>query len=236
LQFECVEPWNRWRQHFDGVLLAGAFAELDKGLLPLGTYVPAAVELEWQPGGPIWNLGEDMQKQAWGHSHYNQLGGLVGRVSYRGETVDFDGVGIRDHTRGPRDFRKFGWHCWHHGVFPGGRGFMVIDAVADGGNHMRRAIVREAGELTEAEIVESGALRSREDGYRDYEIQLGGHAPIAAHVLHNNPMGFALDNEITYGYDPAISTHTLFEGFTRFTWEGEAGYGLTERSLRHRSL
>jgi hypothetical protein len=232
LRFECVEPFNAWRQHFDGVLVRGSFDQLDRGLLPLGLYVPAVVELEWRPLAPIWDMGAEMRKQAWGHSHYNQLGGLVGTVRYEEVEVDFDGVGIRDHTRGPRDFRKFFWHCWHHGIWPDGRGFMVVNSAAEGG-HLRRAMVLSEGEITDVEIVSSGALQSRQDAYHDYEIRFEGHEPIRAHILHNNSMGFAADNEVTFGHDLAVSTHHLFEGFTRFEWEGAVGYGLTERSLRH---
>jgi hypothetical protein len=233
LTFECVEPWNRWRQNFDGVLVRSDFEKLDRGLLELGIYVPAALQLEWRPLAPIFEMGTEMQKQAWGHTHYNQLGRLVGSVRCEDKEVDFDGVGVRDHTRGPRDFRKFVWHCWHHGVFEDGRGFMVVDAMADGDNRLERAMVLSDGEITEVGIIESGALSSREDGYRDYEIRFEGQEPIKAHVLHNNPMGFAADNEITYGHDPEVSTHHLFEGFTRFKWDGVVGHGLTERSLRH---
>jgi hypothetical protein len=111
---------------------------------------------------------------------------------------------------------------------------MVVDSLADPDNRLERAMVLEHGEITEVGIIDSGALSSREDGYRDYEICFEGQEPIKAHILHNNPMGFAADNEVTYGHDPDVSTHHLFEGFTRFEWDGVVGHGLTERSLRHR--
>lgn len=232
LSFECVEPWNRWRTRFSGALVRSSFAELDRGLFTDGIHIAAQLELEWRAVSPIWDMGAEMQRQAWGHIHYEQLGHYVGTVRYGDKEVEFNGVGIRDHTRGPRNWTLLHRHCWLHGLAPEGRGFMVCDVEVEG-HHLRRAAVLADGELEEADLVGSPRLDSREDGYKGYEIHLAGHPPIKATILHNNPMGFAAENEITYGFDPAVSSHTLFEGFSRFEWDGLEGFGLTERTLRH---
>jgi hypothetical protein len=233
LSFECLEPWNAWAVRFDGVLVRSSFDRLVCGLFTDGLHIPAAVDVQWRPFSPIWDMGAEMRRQSWGHIHYEQLGRLVGVVRVEDREVGFNGVGIRDHTRGPRDWTQLRRHCWLHGVFPGDRGFMVCDVEVEG-HHLRRATVVADGLLHEAELVGSPCLQAREDGQHGYQIDLEGHPPIRAEILHNNAMGFADHNEVTFGFDPAVSSHTLFEGFTRFSWGDATGYGLTERTLRHR--
>jgi hypothetical protein len=36
------------------------------------------------------------------------------------------------------------------------------------------------------------------------------------------------------GYDPAVVETANFEAFTKFTWDGEVGHGLTQRSVKER--
>jgi hypothetical protein len=76
-------------------------------------------------------------------------------------------------------------------------------------------------------------LSSRAECSDPYILELGEHR-ISAEILHLLPNGFEGPNDICLGYDPAITTTANFEAMSRFEWDGEVGYGLTERSLRPR--
>ena len=74
-------------------------------------------------------------------------------------------------------------------------------------------------------------LTSRADGGDPYELDFG-EPRIGTEILHLLPNGFEGPNDICLGYDPTVTTAANFEGFSRFEWDGEVGYGLTERSVR----
>lgn len=232
LSYTCEEPWNRWTTRLDGAAVRATEAQLDGAVMGDAVHEPVAYELDWRAAGPVLELGEAMQGQSWGNVHYEQLCGVRGTVRHSGTEVAFDGVGIRDHTRGPRDFGAVLRHVWANAVFPSGRGFILIDVEVEG-HRLSRAVLLEDGVLRAAEVRGAPFLTSHADGSASYEMQLGD-ARITAEILHNMPYGFAGCNDVVLGYDPAVVTHSLFEGFTRFTWDGETGHGLTERTLRER--
>jgi hypothetical protein len=231
LSFSCIEPWNEWRVQFDGCLVRTTFNRLDRAFLSEGEFIPAVVDLEWHPISPVWDISRDMERQSWGDIHHEQLGGLSGTVSYEGHEVAFSGVGLRDHTRGPRSWRPFVRHCWLHGVFGNDSGFMVANMELDD-HHLQRAAVFENGRIVEVDLPRAPQLTTRRDGSSAYQLAFTGYQPIEAEILHNNVLAMATDNDILLGFDGDVVSHSAFEGFTRFTWGDKVGYGLTERSLR----
>ena len=230
LSYECVEPWNRWRSQRDGAAIRTTAKELDTGMLFDRAHERAAFDLTWDGASPIWDWGEVEDAHGWGKLHYEQLCGVRGTVTVGGQEIPFSGTGLRDHTRGPRDFRVVAAHLWSWASFPSGRGFVVLHVVVDGAV-LTRAVTLEDGVLVPRTLHNSPVLRSRAESTDPYVLELDGHR-IGAEVLHLLPNGFEGPNDICLGYDPAVTTTANFEGFSRFEWDGEVGYGLTERSVR----
>jgi hypothetical protein len=235
MEFVCEDPWNRWTSRFHGAAIPTDRASLGDSLVTDVVKTGLSFDLSWEAHSPIWEMGEEMRKQSWGHLHYEQLCRVTGRVAYGDTELVLDGHGLRDHTRGPRDFGPVERHCWIYGVFPSGRGFVLLDVTA--GPRMSRAMVLgEDGSMVEAKVRTAPLLASRAGGDDSYTLDFdweSGSAHIEAEILANCPCAFGLPSEVLFGYDPAHTSHALFEGMARLTWDGEEGYGLTERTVRN---
>ena len=230
LSYECVEPWKEWRSRRDGAAIRTTVKELDSGTLFDRAHERVAFDLTWHGHGPVWDWGEVEDAHSWGKLHYEQLVTVRGTVTVAGLETPFAGSGIRDHTCGPRDFTLVDSHIWCWASFPSGRGFMVL-GVNVAGQSLTRSVTVEKGELIQRTLGNMPVLTSRSQGGDPYALDFGEHR-IEAEILHLLPNGFDGPNDICLGYDPAVTTTANFEGFSRFEWDGEVGYGLTERSLR----
>jgi hypothetical protein len=230
LAYECVEPWNRWRSRRDGAAIRTTAKDLDAGMLFDRAHERVAFDLTWDGNSPIWDWGEVEDAHGWGKLHYEQLCDVSGTVTVAGEEIAFSGTGLRDHTRGPRDFTVVASHIWSWASFPSGRGFIVLQVVVDQGA-LTRAVTVEDGVIIPRTLQNSPVISSRAEATDPYSIDFGEHR-IDAEILHLLPNGFEGPNDICLGYDPAVTKTANFEGFSRFEWDGEVGYGLSERSVR----
>jgi hypothetical protein len=217
-----------------GAAVLAARERLARSFASDGLHVPLSLELEYEGAGPVWDMSPSMGAQSWGEIHYEQLCRVRGTIRYGEVEIPFDGGGVRDHTRGARDFTPLGRYAWVHSVFPSGRGFiaMVVEA---GEHHLSQATVLQDGRLHEAQIHRAPLLRNVDAADEPYGFQLtwdGGSATIAAEVLRTVPCGLIVPNEFAAGCDMGVVSHPLFEGSTRYTWDGEDGYGMTERLMR----
>jgi hypothetical protein len=110
-----------------------------------------AFDLTWDGTSPVWDWGEVEDAHGWGKLHYEQLARVRGTVSVGGVEMPFDGTGLRDHTRGPRDFTVVVSHIWSWASFPSGRGFMVLQVNVEG-QSLTRAVTLEDGRLVERRL------------------------------------------------------------------------------------
>ena len=240
LHFEMIEPWNRGATRFDGAVIRVSRDQADGGAVGEGVHFGLRMDLDWRGLGPLWAMGQtDTEDQTWGNTRYEQFCAVTGTVEFEDQRLDFEGTALRDHTRGARDLTPLSRHSCFNCVFPeSGRAFHALLVDIDGSEPMRRAAVLEDGELVEAEIShDTSLLESREQGDDPFELGLawpGGSATIEAELVGNFPLAWGGFNEFVMGFDPEASYAVMFEGFSKYRWDGEEGYGLTERSLRHR--
>jgi hypothetical protein len=230
LFYECVEPWKLWRSRRDGAAIRTTVKDLEAGLLSDRAHERVAFNLRWEGISPVWDWGEVDAAAGFGKLHYEQLTRVRGTVTVGGQEIAFNGTGLRDHTRGPRDFSVVRNHIWAWASFPSGRGFMLLQVNVDGGS-VTRAVTLDGGRLVEQTLANQPVLSSLAQSGDSYVLELGD-LRISAELLHLHPNSFDGPTDICLGFDPAVSTTALFEAFSRFEWDGEVGYGLTERSLR----
>lgn len=176
-----------------------------------------------------------MTTQAWGRIHHSQLCRVTGWIEHGGRRVAFSGNGIRDHTVGPRDFTSLARHCWISGLSPHGRGFLLLSMES---SHsvapLNLGFVLEDGQLHDAEPIAIPYMRklAERDSCEPLVLRYsGGEARISVELLHSLSLGLMRPNELTIGCDPDAATNLVVEGHSRFEWDGEELYGLTERSL-----
>ena len=91
------------------------------------------------------------------------------------------------------------------------------------------AVLLEDGELRPVAFDGGPLIDSHADGPAPYTLYLGEHT-IAAEVVQSAPLALAGANDLVLGFDPEQSHHTIWECMTEFDWNGERGWGLTERS------
>jgi len=237
LSLSCEEAWQRWTMRFIGAVCDVSGDELRAGALTDQAHHVATIEMGWTAMAPVWDLGAEMQTQTWTQTHYEQACRVSGVIQLGGESIKLTGTGIRDHSRGPRDFGTVHDHWWLNGQFPDGRSFALLEVTGHTSDShlLRRAYVSDGPDtLREAEVVSlesemtsDGPVRHRavlRDGERTHTIE--------GRVGQKMPFGMGEPNELIFGSTLKPPTVLrLWEGQTEFIWDGQVGHGLTERSL-----
>jgi hypothetical protein len=237
LTMHCETPWTRWTKRFRGAGRVIPKGSLMSGPATDGIHVAATLDLTYVAMSPPWDLGAGQRDQVWASAHYEQACRVSGVVGFDGAEIPFDGTGLRDHSWGPRDLSAMGRHVWLHGQFPDGRSFMAL-AVRKKTEDLSlvHAVVADRHDVQVVEVI--GTLPfafSLEEACSDYSIRLAtprGDAVITAEILQVAPLTFAGPNDMVLGVDRGPNTtHVSVEAQTRFCWDGEIGYGLSERSV-----
>lgn len=235
--FRCLDPGRAWQVTLEGLTWETTAEALRNGPFHDGPWTRTGIELSFEAAMPPWMLRGDDLEHAQEHLHYEQLGRVGGTVRVGEQTWDFDGTGHRDHSRGPRDFRAIRDHAWVNCLFPGGRAFALYKMrLADGSGSVAVACVYDGAALRPATVTSMPLLAESSDHDR-YQLVLdldGRIERIDAEI--QRPVGtvsYVTPNHMTIGAssDPQACMVVQERG-TRFTWDGEIGYGHTQRSTQ----
>jgi hypothetical protein len=237
LRFAIGTPWREKRVRYRGAGQLVTGDVLRATGMPDGIHIGLEAELTFRGHGPAFDLG-NIDDAPVGHAHYEQHGHVSGHITYGSTTVTIEGTGFRDHSWGPRDLTWLGRHVWHHGLFPSGRWFSVAEVLNPAGDAV---MIRMAGTgdergIRKAELVSAPALLdSEENAFDPFEIALDtdrGRAEIRGEVIQPMTFSWVGVNEMVLGADRRSDpSHRYFETQTRWEWDGEVGYGLTERTV-----
>jgi hypothetical protein len=194
---------------------------------------PLAFELRYHGLAEVWNLQRQVAGQTWGNAHWEQPCTVRGWVEVGTERTPFNGTGMRDHSRGARDFSAMGQHYWLHGQMPSGRAFGVlhIDATTTQPRVLSTAYLVADGHLAEAEIVSLPGDRSFAAPFEVVVAGPDGEERIRGELVHDMAITIRYPNEIRFGCRPGQPQHLVREGQVRWQWGDEVGYGIGERSV-----
>ncbi|HEY1968679.1 MAG TPA: hypothetical protein VGH89_12085 [Pseudonocardia sp.] len=233
--FRCLEPGRRWQVTLDGLAWHTTAAALAAGPFHDGPWTRVALDLSFEAAMPPWILGNGDLEHAQEHLHYEQLGRVTGAVTVDGRRLEFAGTGHRDHSRGPRDFRAIRDHAWVNCLFPSGRAFALYRMrLADGSGSVAVACVYDGTTLRPA-TVNSMPLLAETDDHDRYQLRLDvDGSPAVIHAEIQRPVGtvsYVTPNHMTIGasHSPQACMVVQERG-SRFTWDGEVGFGHTQRS------
>jgi hypothetical protein len=240
LRFEVVEPWKTWSKTFKGAAQLVTGDELRAGAVQDDSHVYVEMELTFDAMAPVFDIG-DMGTQFWAHAHYEQHGKYTGKVAFEGthlgvgaESYEFNGVGMRDHSVGARNVSKLKNHAWLTGEFPSGRVFMLMDLVLKEGPGFTYIVISDGTTFTRVQLTNpSPIINDAADVFQSYALEFEGPegpSVIKAEILQAMPYSFTGPNEWCLGTSPKVR-NLIVEAQTRFEWDGEVGYGLTERSV-----
>lgn len=236
--WRCLEPGDHWQFAFSGYGRVVDTELLAAAALTDGPWTRSELELEFRSAGPPWRLGGHTLQNAGETSpfHYEQVGRVTGTATIGERTLELDGTGHRDHSRGPRDYGSVLDHAWIDGQFPSGRHFALYRMrLADGSEGVAAACVGDADDLRNARVISVPLLAEDAASAQRFQIVLetdDGRETIDAEVVR--PFGttsYMTPNGTAAGcVDADEVTQIVSDAATRFTWRGEQGSGHTQRS------
>lgn len=243
LSLEIVEPYAHLRIRVEGMAQAMTVQDQMKGFFPGqtgGAEIAVKAQIDLRPVAPPWENGT-MSEQARHVLTTQDEGGLVG-IPWRFEqlckasgtvTVDgvehrLDGGANRIRRQGVRRLATFRGHAWQAAVFPSGRafGYQIFPPRTDGLPTYNEGYVFSGdGELTPARVVEAPWLGELHPSGEEVTVVIeaaGGTHEIRGETIASTFM--VMPAEVSGG------GMQLQQAVTRYTWDGETGMGMTERS------
>jgi prepilin-type processing-associated H-X9-DG protein len=247
LSFELVEPFGHLRLRVDGQATASsAEAQIDGALPGQGASIPIHLEVDIRPAVPPWTNGAlladakrvlDTQEEGdlMGHPwRFEQLSRATGLLRVGEETYEINGGANRIRRQSIRRVAKLRGHAWQAGLFPSGRGFGYIAYPPrdDGMDTYNEGYIFEGdGALIPVRVIDAPWLRSLVPNGEDVSCVLqteeGEKISIGASTLVST--FHVMPPEVGGGLQ-------LQQAITRYTWDGEEGTGMLERSTAPKNL
>ena len=238
MAFRVVEPFKRLTLGYAGklCLLARPKEMADPATaFKNNPLVPAAIELDFDGispmfgGEPVRADGSKIEQKAeesFARGHYEQHMAGRGSIIVDGERFAIDGLGLRDHSWGPRYWQAIHWYRWLPMNFSRDFAMMVsITCGADGTQRKGGMVLRD----NEYVLIRDARIESTYDAdqcqtrmsiwastdEREYRVTGKVMSLIPLRNRRKTPNGEALMTRIT-------------EGMTEYTCDGQVGYGLSE--------
>ena len=238
LKLEILEPFRSFRLTYDGqlCLLENPSEMADpRRAFERNPLVDCAVDLDCFGVSPMYG-GERVQadgsrieieaEKSFARAHYEQHIGGRGSIRVGDREWRVEGLGLRDHSWGPRYWQAIRSYRWLPMSFD--RGFAMMVSIVSGarGDAVAGGMVLRDGEYTpitgariETEWNESWyqtAMRIHAStADRDYEIEGSVVSLIPLRNRRTTPEGEVLHTRIT-------------EGMTEFRCDGQVGWGMSE--------
>lgn len=249
LAFRCVEPFRTWIASFDGQAVRTSSADLVEGRRD-GPLVNVSFEVEatmvvppWVQGSLLRDAGERLTNSEegglMGGDRYEQLFTAEGTVVIEDTEVNrFTGRGLRIRRQGVRRLAGFWGHSWQSAVFPSGRafGYMAYPPRADGQPTFNEGFIFSGdGSLVPARVMRAPWLRELHANGEDASlvletaegsVEINGETVFSTHDIHHNDDMASMKAMMAEMPDfPALQ-----QAGVRYEWDGEAAFGMLERS------
>ncbi len=239
LYFECQDPFQQWQIRYQGNVQVTEQAATLRSLVTDSHRYPCSFEFNVTGVTPTWMAGSrraegNVVHETLNEWHYNQLISFDGHLTFDGDRTALTGVGVRDRSRGSRNYGMASGHEFVFGLFPSMRAFGLYNMHTRDGGGFSEGYIVEDGVLHHAENVTVTRLTDYVPRGERIEIAFEtdlGTTKIVGETL--NCAGFTMQapTEVLFGIDPDARDDLPFtESHTKWTWDSEVGYGLTERS------
>lgn len=234
LSYTVIEPFKKVSMTFDGDLII--VDDPDKlrdpqTLFATGPRVKGYVswvheaEVDIHGGQPVNDSVQTMYGRDFSLGHFNQHGRVRGEIRVGDESWPIDGRGWRDHSWGPRYWQVIYFYRLFIANFPNGDGFMLLKITDKQGKVRREGVLLVDGKYED--ILDMDVITEWTDKQDPKKVQLGvmtvnRKVRIDAEILTLAP----LRNRRKADGETLVSR--ISEGYTRFTWGEQVGYGMTE--------
>ncbi len=234
LSYAVIEPLKKVSMTFDGEMLIvddpNAFRD-PKTLFANGQRVPGRVhwvheaESPVHGGKPVDDAVQTMYGRDFSLGHFNQHGRVRGEIKVGSETFPIDGRGWRDHSWGPRYWQAIYWYRLFIANFPNGDGLMLLKITNQSGVSRRVGVLLTGGQYED--IVDMDLSTQWSDQKDPRRVEIGVRTANRKAVITGEIITLApLRNRRKV--DGVTLESRIAEGFTRFSWDGREGYGMTE--------
>ena len=238
MQFDVVEPFKRLNVSYRGklCLMKNPQDMADpKTAFKNNPSIPVELELAYEGVSPMFGgepVNEDGSKieqkaeEAFARGHYEQHMAAKGSITVEGERYAIDGLGLRDHSWGPRFWQNIYWYRWLPMNFS--RDFAMMVSITCGANQSPRrgGMVLRGGEYVTIRDAKITAKYDANDNQtvmdiwaktdeREYRVEGRVMSLIPLRNRRRSPDGEELMTRIT-------------EGMTEYSCDGHVGYGLSE--------
>jgi hypothetical protein len=236
LKISCTRSFEEWIIEFDGVARVVPEWELGPdagGTLRDGPYVRFQARLESHADTPPWDLGAAIATHSWGKDHYQQAVHVCGNVTVQDQKFSFDGLGMRDHTRGPRDFGALGPWSWLSGGTAGGTRFIVLAMEPAHGTEqppVKRAVIGDKNGLEPVTVLRNDLLDGlKHDANPIVELQRknGFIDVIEVETTRQILLSPSAPNQLFIGPAPGAKIFSC-QSPTRLNWNGQSSIGYLE--------
>ena len=235
----CEEPGKRIRILYSGPMQPIALEQVMGPPNHTNVLDKVEVDLSFEGVSAMWYYPE-ADNTTWARWHTEQLGRVSGTIRHLGSNHAFNGVGYRDHSRGPRYLENFRGHTWIQGQFPGGDSFALYQVwhLHDGKDTeaMSEAKIHKNGTFVPARIVSAPRLTSSANILGKYELILESQFGTMTIVATPKALAFFSYGALMSHFLPGIATGnteffmTNVEQPSLFECDGKTGVGHTERS------
>lgn len=234
LSYKVIEPLRSVSMTYEGDVIIvddpDALRE-PQTLFATGPRLPARVhwvheaESPIHGGEPVDDSVQTMYGRDFSLGHFNQHSRARGEIRIGDESWAIDGRGWRDHSWGPRYWQVIYFYRLFLANFPNGDGFMLLKITDETGKVRRQGVLLVDGQYEE--ILDLDVVTEWTGQKDPHRVSLGimtakRKTRINAEILSLAP----LRNRRKVEDETLVSR--IAEGFTRFEWNGQEGYGMTE--------
>ncbi len=227
MRFEVLEPFKHLRVTYDGsaVFLARPLElENPKRAFTANPHQPVQLALNYYGLSPMYGGEAPVQStdMVFAKGHTEQHMRAEGHFVVDGKETRLRGLGLRDHSWGPRSWQSPKFYRWLTCEFDESFGFMGSQIVMQNGTELLTGFVFKDGENHFVNTWEIDTERAGEGQYHDRisaKLHTGvGDFDITGKVLTMLPLRNRRDGKVT----------RIAEGMTEWRCGDHVGYGLSE--------
>ena len=176
-------------------------------------------------GEPVNDTIQTMYGRDFSLGHFNQHSRAIGVIKVGDESWKVDGRGWRDHSWGPRYWQVIYFYRLFIANFPNGDGFMLLKITDQKGNVRRQGVLLVDGQYEEVLDLEvqTDWTEAKDPAFVRLGVMTAKRkVRIDAEIITLAPLRNRRKTE------EGVLVSRIAEGFTRFHWGEQAGYGMTE--------
>jgi hypothetical protein len=231
MKFDVINPMEKLRTMYDGhaVYLSEPAQMADpREAFRNNPFKTVKLDLTHTAAGPVYgSSGRNHQvvdpEKEFAKAHYEQHMAVAGTIEIDGEVMQIDGLGLRDHSWGPRYWQAIHSYRW-----------LTINFAPDFGMMVSK-VWRSPEEATQGGVIIRGDRLERitsVDIETDFEENGLFHRNLVAHLTTGDGERLDVSGKVM-GFIPlrnrreGMTTH-VGEGMTEFRCGDHVGYGLSE--------